>query len=119
MARSRVGREGEKRALRDEPEKSRRQVKVCGVRPVSGAKAVYEGRMPLALRGERYFAGRLAGDLDADIEPLGRQQGRHLLRPLNEADAVALEILVDAEVGEVMQMGEAVDVEVVDGQPGV
>src|SRR5437016_4072743 len=69
----------------------------------------------LANRSARGFAG----DLQANGQALARQAARHAVGPLDQADAVAVEILMGAEVEELALASQPIGVEVVDRQPGL
>ena len=68
-------------------------------------------------RNRRRFSSTI---VDFDAQVVGGQGRFHLVGPLDEADAVAAEILVHAQFGELARAAQAVGVEVVDraGGPG-
>ena len=58
-------------------------------------------------------------ELEADLQVLGRQGGDHGVPPLDERDALVVEQLADPEVDQLLEVFEAVGVDVDDGEPAV
>src|SRR5438477_5667390 len=83
----------------------------------------FGGRVGLSQSADDRFVARpdclddcpargFAGDLQANAQALARQAARHAVGPLDQADAVSVEILVGAEVEELALAAQPVGVEV-------
>src|SRR6202012_2895793 len=64
-------------------------------------------------------AGRLSGECDLDVQVIAGESRVYAVGPLDQADAVAAQILFHSQGGKLGSAAQPVGIEMVDRQPGI